>query len=134
MFSQTAFVLMKSGEGGVTGQGDGFPFAALKPSSEDAQGVITAQSKHPTPIRPALLSDATSRVIYMLDFWNPFYSWRRGVLMQYVSGTTVWNATSKQFDLDATLVGNIQCCHAMPRCQALLQVGSRLVRSSVLCL
>ena len=108
MFAQTAFVVMQSGEGGVTDQGDGFPFVALQTSFEDSQGVITAQPKHPTLARPALLSDATFRAIYMLDFWNPVYSWRRGVLMQYVPETTVWNATSKQFDLDATFVGNIK--------------------------
>ena len=103
MPTQTAFVVMQSGEGGATDQGDGFPFVAFQTSFEGAQGVVTAQPKHPTPARPALLSDATFRAIYMLDFWNPVYSWRLGVLRQYVPETTVRNAASKQLDLNTTI-------------------------------
>ncbi|KAJ4301338.1 hypothetical protein N0V90_003430 [Kalmusia sp. IMI 367209] len=74
----------------VSDKNEGVPFVILQTAFEDAQGVASLSSigclgdNFPN----SLISDKAIRAIIMLDFWNPVYSWRRGVLMQYVPSHT----------------------------------------------
>ncbi len=83
-------------------------FTILQSSYEDAQGVLKMQS-----IRPGigLLSAAAFNALMMVDFWNPIYSWRRGVLMQYLSEQTLYDPTSKSYDLENQLIANVKNSH-----------------------
>jgi hypothetical protein len=65
------------------GEGDGLRFNALQPSYEDVQGALTLLSK-----KNSILTNGFLSALLMVDPWNPVYSWRRGVLMQYVPDTT----------------------------------------------
>ncbi|KAK3368704.1 hypothetical protein B0H63DRAFT_529067 [Podospora didyma] len=82
-------------------------FNILQSSFEDAQGVSKMQQlKKQGPNNfIGLFSRDTFNAIMMLDFWNPVYSWRRGILMQYVPQTTTWNGTS--YDLETRFIQNV---------------------------
>ncbi|KAI8660255.1 Tyrosinase-Cu-bd domain-containing protein [Fusarium keratoplasticum] len=90
------------------------PFNILHPSYEDAIGVQEMQSikKLPNPDHtvPAsfigLFSAQTFNAIMMVDFWNPIYSWKRGILMQYVPLETTFDG--KEYDLDARFVEKVR--------------------------
>ena len=57
-----------------------------------------------------LLSEKTFRAFMMVDFWNPIYSWRRGVLMQYVPATTTYDG-AKKYDLEASCIAAVRASH-----------------------
>ncbi|KAJ4180921.1 hypothetical protein NW755_011456 [Fusarium falciforme] len=90
------------------------PFNILHPSYEDAIGVQEMQSikKLPNPDHtvPAsfigLFSAQTFNAIMMVDFWNPIYSWKRGILMQYVPLETTFDGT--EYNLDARFVEKVR--------------------------
>lgn len=88
------------------------PFNFLQASYEDAQGVVKSQriikvnEKHRQPSYVGLFSQHTFYAIMMLDFWNPVYSWKRGVLMGYVPQTT--NYDGKNYDLDSNFIANVK--------------------------
>jgi hypothetical protein len=88
------------------------PFNFLHASFEDAQGVIKSQSivrahdKHSQPPYVGLFSELTFYAIMMLDFWNPIYSWKRGILMGYVPQTTNFNGES--YDLEPNFIANVK--------------------------
>lgn len=84
------------------------PFNVLQASLEDTQGVTKMQQlkkKGPGKFL-GLFSISTFNAIMMLDFWNPVYSWKRGVLMQYVPQQTTWNGTA--YDLEARFIQNVK--------------------------
>lgn len=85
-----------------------FPFSILHSSYEDSQGVGLMQkiTKGPNKAFIGLFSLQTFYAIMMVDFWNPIYSWRRGVLMQYVPQQTTFNGTS--YDLDSAFIANVK--------------------------
>ncbi|KAF7539840.1 hypothetical protein G7Z17_g12337 [Cylindrodendrum hubeiense] len=82
-------------------------FNILQASYEDAQGVVKMQTlKKLGPNKwLGLFSTNTFNALMMLDFWNPIYSWRRGVMMQYVPQNTTWNG--KTYDLDVQFIDNV---------------------------
>lgn len=65
------------------GEGQNLAFTILQPSYEDVQGASILLA-----LKPPLLSKDCIYAMLMVDPWNPIYSWRRGVLMQYVPDTT----------------------------------------------
>ena len=78
-------------------------------SVEDAQGVTATQKtiqsngkNHPK----GLLSDNALRALLMLDFANPVFSWRRGILMQDLPQTTTLTQTASGtvYDLEQQFV------------------------------
>ncbi|RMZ68437.1 histidine acid phosphatase [Pyrenophora seminiperda CCB06] len=71
---------------------EGVPFVTLQTAFEDAQGVAKLYSLGGLGdgFPQCLVSDKAIRTILMLDFWNPVYSWRRGVLMDYVPSQTAF--------------------------------------------
>ncbi|ERF76404.1 hypothetical protein EPUS_06962 [Endocarpon pusillum Z07020] len=102
-YDTTAFIELQ------TGEGEGGMFTILQPSYEDAQGVLKMQS-----IKPGigLVSAATFNALMMVDFWNPIYSWRRGVLMQYLPEQTSYDSASKTYDLESQLIANVKKSHS----------------------
>ncbi|RYP06965.1 hypothetical protein DL765_009293 [Monosporascus sp. GIB2] len=88
------------------------PFNFLQASYEDAQGVVKSQNivkadeKQIQPSFIGLFSKHTFYAIMMLDFWNPIYSWKRGILMGYVPQTTNFNG--KSYDLDPNFIANVK--------------------------
>ena len=98
-YDLTAFIEVQAGEG------EGGMFTILQPSDEDAQGVVKMQS---IKSGISLLSPTTFNALTMLDFWNPIYSWRRGVLMQYVPKHTVYDPASKTYDLETNFIANVK--------------------------
>ena len=108
-FDQRYFVVAQTGEGRA---GNTEPFQILTASHEDAQGVLTMQNitrlaKNETL---GLLSEQTFRALMMVDFWNPIYSWRRGVLMQYVPAKIAYDGKQK-YDLENSFITAIQASH-----------------------
>ena len=86
---------------------EGVPFVVLQSSFEDAQGVSAIQQLGLGRGFPnALLSDKAFNAIVMVDFCNPIYSWRRGVLFQYVPSTTTLQG--KEYDLESNFVSAIR--------------------------
>ncbi|KAK3312168.1 hypothetical protein B0H66DRAFT_485841, partial [Apodospora peruviana] len=83
------------------------PFNILHSSFEDAQGVLRMQTlKKLGPNKSlGLFSQNTFNAIMMVDFWNPLYSWRRGILMQYVPQQTTWSGSA--YDLEARFIQNV---------------------------
>ncbi|KAJ4249598.1 hypothetical protein NW757_007623 [Fusarium falciforme] len=53
-----------------------------------------------------LFSAQTFNAIMMVDFWNPIYSWKRGILMQYVPLETTFDGT--EYNLDARFVEKVR--------------------------
>ncbi|OJJ76862.1 hypothetical protein ASPBRDRAFT_201942 [Aspergillus brasiliensis CBS 101740] len=80
-------------------EGIGIYFTALQTSFEDARGVMY--------LPDVLVSDTLLKTILLLDFYNPVYSWRRGVLMQYLPDTTTLLDNGK-YDMEAAFVDNIR--------------------------
>lgn len=89
----------------LAGEGDDGMFTILQPSYEDAQGVLKMQTIK-TGI--GLLSNQTFNALMMLDFWNPVYSWHRGVLMQYVPGGITFDSETKTYDCEIQLIENVK--------------------------
>lgn len=90
---------------------EGRPFVALQPSYEDARGVISMHSFKSGlggAFPDALLSDKAFKAILALDFWNPIYSWRRGLLMQYVPKETNLTPDGKEYDLETNFMAAIR--------------------------
>ncbi|EAQ84601.1 hypothetical protein CHGG_08615 [Chaetomium globosum CBS 148.51] len=93
-------------------EGEGVsPFNFLQASYEDAQGVVKSQriikvnNNNRQPSYVGLFSQHTFYAIMMLDFWNPIYSWKRGILMGYVPQTTSYNG--EKYDLEANFIANV---------------------------
>ncbi|RSL99875.1 hypothetical protein CDV31_012009 [Fusarium ambrosium] len=90
------------------------PFNILHASHEDALGVQKMQSIQKLPDSNStapesfigLFSAQTFNAIMMVDFWNPIYSWKRGILMQYVPLDTRFDG--KQYDLDARFIEKVK--------------------------
>ncbi|KAL8724854.1 MAG: hypothetical protein Q9166_007708 [cf. Caloplaca sp. 2 TL-2023] len=100
------FMVAQVGEGRP---GETNPFHILTPSYEDAQGVLTMQNITRLGENEVLglLSQEAFRAVMMVDFWNPIYSWRRGVLMQYIP-TTVNFDGHKAYDFESSFIANIR--------------------------
>lgn len=89
--------------------GEGVPFVIVQPSYEDARGALEMQSiTTATGSTISLLSDQTFNALMMVDFFNPVYSWRRGVLMRYVPETTSWCPKNQSYDLEAKFIKLVQ--------------------------
>lgn len=103
-FHQTLFVQVQEGEN------DNVMFTILQPSYEDAQGVLIMQNIKSNPGKPptSLLSPKVFNSLMMVDFWNPVYSWRRGVLMQYVPNMTVYNQDAGKYNLENQFITNVK--------------------------
>lgn len=104
-YQQANFLVVQHGEGL-------FKFTTLQASIEDALGVAKMQNI-PTGVgqkKLPLLKPYTLRALVLLDFWNPIYSWQRGVLMQYVPETTVLvqSPEGSVFDLEDKFVTAVQ--------------------------
>jgi hypothetical protein len=56
----------------------------------------------------SLLSLNVFNALMMVDYWNPVYSWRMGVLMQYVPETTTFNPTTRTYDLETEFIENVK--------------------------
>ena len=99
---QLAFMVAASSTEGL------FPFNILQSSFEDSQGVGFMQNltKLSDKSVVAVFSLPTFYAIMMVDFWNPIYSWRRGVLMQYVPQRT--NFDGKAYDLESGFIANVK--------------------------
>ncbi|KAJ4320190.1 hypothetical protein N0V84_005975 [Fusarium piperis] len=83
------------------------PFNFLHSSYEDAAGVIQMQGLNGLDDSViGLFSTRTFNAIMMVDFWNPIYSWKRGILMQYVPLETKFDG--QQYDLDACFVDKVK--------------------------
>lgn len=57
-----------------------------------------------------LIPEKAFRALMMVDFWNPVYSWRRGVLMQYLPQKTNYDG-EKQYDLESSFTAAIRKSH-----------------------
>jgi hypothetical protein len=94
----------------VSPSNEGVPFVILQSSYEDAQGILNMRQVGNIgdnfPI--SLISDKCMRAILMLDFWNPLYSWKRGLLMQYVPGKTTLDSSSNTYDLEPNFVAAVR--------------------------
>lgn len=98
-YETTTFMQVIEGEGAV-------PLITLQASFEDFTGASFLFN--PQPPLPRLLSEAAVQALVTVDFPNPVYSWRRGVLMYYVPETTTWDGETKKYDLEFAFVKNIQ--------------------------
>jgi hypothetical protein len=87
---------------------EGVPFVTLQTAYEDAQGVTTLHSIGTLGdgFPHSLISDKAIRAILMLDFWNPLYSWRRGVLMDYVPSEA--KLVDRSYDLEEKWIAAIK--------------------------
>ncbi|KAK4184363.1 hypothetical protein QBC35DRAFT_59114 [Podospora australis] len=82
------------------------PFNILQASYEDAQGVTKVQMlKKQGKKWIGLFTQNTFNALMMLDFWNPIYSWKRGVLMLYVPQQTNWDGDA--LDLEKRFIENV---------------------------
>jgi hypothetical protein len=89
----------------IAQNGEGYgPWTCLITSFEDITGASKMQSISPGP---SLLSKTFLHSIFMVDYANPVYSWRRGVLMQYCP-TTTSPTSGNAYDLEATFVANVR--------------------------
>ncbi|KAJ6078671.1 hypothetical protein N7467_008424 [Penicillium canescens] len=79
-------------------EGDEMYFIALQTSLEDSMGVLNLPDN--------LVSQKLLRSILLLDFYNPVYSWRRGVLMQYLPQTTT--LIDGNYDMEAAFITKIR--------------------------
>jgi hypothetical protein len=79
-------------------EGDEMYFVALQTSFEDSMGVLNLPDN--------LVSQKFLRSILLLDFYNPVYSWRRGVLMQYLPQTTT--LIDGNYNMEAAFVDKIR--------------------------
>jgi hypothetical protein len=83
------------------GEGENIRHNIIQPSFEDVQGALTllSNSKQKTP----LLTKECIFALLMVDPWNPVYSWRRGVLLQYVPDVTRLSGSPPKYNLEETL-------------------------------
>ena len=87
---------------------EGIPFVILQPSVEDSIGVLRFQSvRFPKGVADGVFTQKAFRAITMLDFCNPVFSWRRGVLMQYIPQSTKLDPTGN-LDLEAGFVSAVR--------------------------
>jgi hypothetical protein len=94
------------------GEGDVGVFTILQPSLEDSKGaylLMTAIQRNFT-----LLSKQTYNAMVMVDPWNQIYSWKRGVLLQYVPDEATFDPATKSYDMEQ---GFIDAVKASPRMQ-----------------
>lgn len=98
-FDITSFIVAQ------TGEGENSMFTILQPSFEDAQGVLKMQT---IKAGVSLISNKVFNALMMVDFCNPIYSWRRGVLMQYVPGETTFNPENKTYDMETKFIANVK--------------------------
>ena len=104
-YDQTKFIQVRAGEG------DGGMFTILQSSYEDAQGVLkmqTIKDNKKAGSTLAILSAKVFNALMMVDFCNPIYSWRRGVLMQYVPDEICYDSASNKYDLEDQLIANVK--------------------------
>ncbi|KAL2785090.1 hypothetical protein BJX66DRAFT_315515 [Aspergillus keveii] len=73
------------------------PFTILAPSLEDSEGILTFQS---FTKKVSFLSSKLFNCLMMIDYWNPIYSWRRGVLMQYMPSSTTLDTDAKTYSVE----------------------------------
>ncbi|KAL4860700.1 hypothetical protein BDV12DRAFT_204775 [Aspergillus spectabilis] len=73
-------------------------FTILTPSLEDSTGALYFQKLK----RTSLISEKLFNCLLMIDYWNPVYSWRRGVLMQYMPRSATYNGIL--YDLEETFI------------------------------
>ncbi|GME43796.1 hypothetical protein N0V90_003430 [Neofusicoccum parvum] len=96
----------------VAANTEGLPFVVLQPSYEDAQGILSMQDldQFGEDFPRSLLTTKAVRALLMLDFWNPVYSWKRGVLMQYLPAVTnlVTDGRQAAYDLEAAFVSAVR--------------------------
>jgi hypothetical protein len=89
----------------LPGEGDTGTFTILQSSFEDAQGVFMMQK---IKSNLGLLSNAAFNALMMVDICNPIYSWRRGLLMQYVPPTTTYDKAKNKYDLEDNFIANVK--------------------------
>ncbi|GIJ84914.1 hypothetical protein Asppvi_003765 [Aspergillus pseudoviridinutans] len=82
----------------LVGEGSG-PFTILTPSLEDSRGVLNFQK---ITKNVSLVSQKLLDCLVMADYWNPVYSWRRGILMQYMPASTTLKG--KTYDLEENFI------------------------------
>ncbi|KAH7139609.1 hypothetical protein B0J13DRAFT_447504, partial [Dactylonectria estremocensis] len=81
------------------------PFNILQMSFEDAQGIRNMQSlRSKIGLFPANVLNA----VLMVDFWNPIYSWRRGILMTYIPNEATLDVEKKAFDIGEEFVKRVR--------------------------
>ena len=86
---------------------EGSPFVIVQSSFEDTEGIDKIQNIGLGPGFPqSLLSEKAFNALTMIDFCNPVYSWRRGVLFQYVPSNT--SLTAAGYDFEANFVSAIK--------------------------
>jgi len=95
------------------GEGDEGVFTILQPSLEDAKGAHLLMTDIQKKLF-TLLSKQTYNAMVIVDPWNPLYSWKRGVLLQYVPDEATFNPTTKSYDMEQ---GFITAVKASPRMQ-----------------
>jgi hypothetical protein len=88
-------------------------FNIIQSSLEDAQGIRNMQSLKRLPGNEddtfmGLFSPTVFNAVFMLDFWNPVYSWKRGCLMQYVPQTTSFIDKDGVYDLESRFIDNVK--------------------------
>ena len=96
------------------GEGDGGEFTIVHSSFEDATGIRILQLQLAKDGSPAFFSNMTYNAMVMVDAWNPVYSWRRGVLLQYVPDDAQLEVSTGRYDLDERFVTAVR---SSPRCQ-----------------
>jgi hypothetical protein len=94
------------------GEGDVGVFTILHASFEDVKGAYLLMTDIQKKFK--LLSPQTYNAMVMVDPWNPVYSWRRGVLLQYVPDEATFNPDTKSFDMEQRFIDAVK---ASPRMQ-----------------
>ena len=86
----------------------GVPFLTLQTSYEDAQGISSMQDigQFGKGFPQSLISLKAARAILILDFWNPIYSWRRGILMYYIPNIT--SLSNNIYDLGSNFIAAVR--------------------------
>ncbi|KAJ5226535.1 hypothetical protein N7468_007760 [Penicillium chermesinum] len=79
-------------------EGDMIHFVVLQGSLEDKWGILNLPC--------SLVGNTLMKCILLLDFYNPVYSWRRGVLMQYLPSTT--SLDGDKYDMETAWIANIR--------------------------
>lgn len=92
------------------GEGDEGVFTILQPSLEDAKGAYLLMTDIQKKF--TLLSKQTYNAMIMVDPWNPLYSWKRGVLLQYFPDEATFNSTTKSYDMEQNFITAVK---ASPR-------------------
>lgn len=84
------------------GEGDVGVFTILQPSLEDAKGAYLLMTDIQKKF--TLLSKQTYNAMIMVDPWNPLYSWKRGVLLQYVPDEAIFGPATKSYDMEKNFI------------------------------